>query len=264
MVGMPGTGWRSLTCCCVGLLLVQVLLQAAAAAIQGRHPSYDVYECWQALFDKYCELWDQQHGLLALLPPSGQWAGCYRAGGLLGLLRPQAAVEARRGGPGAEGGGVGRAWERGVVRQCLGVVRELLGGPCLTLMTQLVMSGGCAEGQRQGRVQAGRLQLPLGKSPIARHTLVPATRIAQLAAEPIGSQARKACMLACLTGAVSLVVHLHQVYLWTRWCPPSSSCCCGALLWRPPPPRRWTPPPALAPRRGSSGWRRGRQVVAGG
>jgi hypothetical protein len=73
----------------------QARIKAAVEVIAARNPSWPRARCWHTLFAKYCELWQQQHGLIGLwaAPQGGAWLGCVRAGGLLTVLRPPSPAE---------------------------------------------------------------------------------------------------------------------------------------------------------------------------
>lgn len=75
-------------------LSTQACITAAVQLIQARHPSYSSARCWHMLFAKYCELWQQQHALLALWANAGGWVGAVRAGGMLTVLRGVTPAEA--------------------------------------------------------------------------------------------------------------------------------------------------------------------------
>ena len=72
----------------------QACITAAVQLIQARNPAYSAARCWHVLFAKYCELWQQQHPLMALWADAAGWSGAVRAGGLLTVLRGVTPAEA--------------------------------------------------------------------------------------------------------------------------------------------------------------------------
>ncbi len=132
------------------ILYLQAFITTAVQSLSAREPTLRTSQCWLAFLNAYKVKWQQQHAALAIIhplantpnPQSSPWLACLRAGPLVTLLRAPVGAEAEE-----EYGGARseqqRQWQalRGVVGGGLGMVRDIVGQPCLDAFVELVASG---------------------------------------------------------------------------------------------------------------------------